>query len=224
MKPDKSTWKYKPLPVILRYWIFQGMVYMNWVERIHRLLFEGLIFALIFCLFPTMQSIILKFICIAVISHSLCVFINGHVIALCVHDLFWFSFFRDKTRFYRYMEEMRARIARKNPACLNGAFFWGSITRGGFKPTSDLDIRFVPEPGLWNGFRVANLVFVERWHALCAGFPLDAYMFRTWEETTRKMDVENEPAVSLWAKKEPCKFGNQKVETFDTFSSKFISE
>ncbi len=223
MKPDKSTWKYRPIPVILRYWFFQGMAYMNRIELIHRLILEILIFILVINIFYLNQAISLKFILAFFITHSLNLIINGHLIALCAHDLFWFSLYSDKTRFFLYMEEMRVRLARKNPTYLKGAFFWGSLTRCNFKSTSDLDVRFIPENGLWAGFRTANIVFVERWHAFWAGFPLDAYMFMSREETERKMDVKNEPAVSLWSKEAQHIFGGHEAESFASFSDRFIS-
>lgn len=223
MKPDKSNWKYKPVPVILRYWIFQGMVYMNWIERFYRVGSELIVMGVVFFLLPEF-SVAAKWVVVIVISHTLMLFFNGHVIALCVHDLFWFSFYKEKSRFLEYMKEMRARLARKAPSYLEGAYFWGSLTRGNFKPTSDLDIRFIPKKGFWNSFRTAHLVAIERWHALWAGFPLDAYMFRTWEETASKMDVKKEPAVCLYKKNTQAKFGNSVADTFDSFVEKFRKE
>jgi hypothetical protein len=222
MKPKKEGWKtYAPI-VIIRYWIFQGILYMNWVERFHRLLLEFGFFLLIYLLgskFASNRIIVSVFI-----AHTLSAVFNGHLVAMCVHDLFWFSLYKDRQKFFHYIEKCRLRLLRKSPKYLSGAVFFGSLTYGFFKDTSDLDIRFIPENGFWNAFRTANLVFVERWNALWAGFPLDAYMFRTKAEIHEKMDVMMEIPVVVY------RYGNRldevldRSETFESFRSDFFQK
>jgi hypothetical protein len=224
MKPDKSSWKYIPPFVIFRYWLFQGMVYMNWVERFHRFVLETVFFTIIFIFLPCNPSIFFKSVGAFFLSHTLMVLINGHVIALCVHDLFWFSLYKDKIKFFHYIEEMKARLNRKAPKYLRGVFFWGSLTRGDFNITSDLDVRFIPQNGFWAGFLASHMVFIERFHAVMAGFPLDAYMFRNWKEIQKKMDVENEPAVGLYIGENINEFEGLTPIDFEQFKRSFIKD
>lgn len=220
MKPEKKGWKAYSLMTIIRYWIFQGMFYMNWIERLHRLVLEILFFLIIYL--SLSQYFVHGIIASILIGHTLNAILNGHVIAMCVHDLFWFSLYKDRQKFLYYIEECRLRMVRKSPNYVSGAVFFGSLTFGSFKATSDLDIRFIPEDGFWNAFRTAHLVFVERWHALWAGFPLDAYMFRTKAEVYKKMDVESETPVIVYRNGKRLEKIFSKLILFENFKENFL--
>jgi len=171
---------------------------MNWVERMHRWLLEALVFCLLYYWLCTDTGASSCAIVILVLTHTLSAVFNGHIFAMLTHDLFWFGRYKKKPRFIYYVDEMYARINRKQPDYMKGAVFFGSLTRGVFRETSDLDIRYIAKEGFWNAFRTAHFVFLERLHALFAGFPIDAYMFRTRQEVLHKMDVVNEKPVSLF--------------------------
>jgi predicted nucleotidyltransferase len=220
MKPDKTGWKYSPLVIILRYWLVQGMVYMNWVERIHRVIIELLLFGFLYSFLSIIHTGA-KPIPILILCHTLNLFLNGHFIALCVHDIYLFSLYRDKKKFFDYIDKIRNRIENNYPWYLNGAVFWGSISRGEFKETSDLDIRFISEPGFLAAICTSQLVFMERFRALLAGFPLDIYMFRTEAEMEEKMDVVNEPAVWLYKRKKDDSFIIKNQIDYRDFKAKY---
>lgn len=198
MKPVRKGWITWPPVIIVRYWLHQSNTYMNFVELFHRWLLELLVFIPAFFLFNDTSSILMSVIYAFIISHTASAVFNGHIFAMLCHDLFWLSVYKDKRKFYLYVDEMNARLERKAPKYMAGAVFFGSLARGEFRVTSDMDIRFVAKDGFINGVLTAHLVFVERWHSLLSGFPLDIYMFQQEAEIRRKMDVENEHPVSIY--------------------------
>jgi predicted nucleotidyltransferase len=133
-----------------------------------------------------------------IMAHSLSFLCNGHVFAMLTHDLFWYSPYKDKNKFLRYLDSMYERMNTLQPAYIEGVVFFGSLARGVFRETSDLDVRFIAKPGFWNGIKSSHLVFHERFRALLAGFPIDTYMFASEKEVRSKMDVQNEHPVSLY--------------------------
>jgi beta-1,4-N-acetylglucosaminyltransferase len=204
-----------PIPVLLRYWLVQGVMYMNWVERLHRFVLEAVMVvtcAGILSLAGFEGGI---WIAAFVIGHTLSAIFNGHPFAVLVHDAGVHSvcYYRDKDRFLGYVEDMQARLEHYRPDYLAGALIFGSIVRGVFRETSDLDIRYLPMPGVWNGLRTAHLVFLERLRATLQGFPMDIYMFRDARETAVKMNVTQEPPVALYSN------GDLMRQSFDKVSS-----
>lgn len=207
-----------PLPVLLRYWLVQGVLYMNWVERLHRFAVEVLLITLLAWLFGLLADGIWIWILAAATGHTLSAVFNGHPFAVLVHDagVRGACRYRDRDRFLSYVEDMQARLEQAQPEYLAGALAFGGIVRGVLRPTSDLDARYIPVPGIWNAFRTAHLVFLERLRATLKGFPMDIYMFRDAAETTVKMNVSDEPPLVLYSRGSVMadKFG--KVVSLDT--------
>jgi hypothetical protein len=98
MKPVRSGWRIWPPIIILRYWIIQGMLFMNNVERIHRIFVEIVFFIPIY--FVLLDIDIHKRILLSiVIAHTLSCVFNGHLFAMMAHDLFWFGLYKKKVSF-----------------------------------------------------------------------------------------------------------------------------
>jgi len=190
-----------PLPVLLRYWLIQGVVYMNWVERLHRFALEALLIVPLAWLFGLLGGGMWAWIAALLAGHTLSAIFNGHPFAVLVHDAGVRSvcYYRDRDRFLGYVEDMQERLERGRPDCLAGALVFGGIVRGVLRPTSDLDARYIAMPGVWNALRTAHLVFIERLRATLRGFPMDIYMFRDARETAAKMNVSGEPPVVLYS-------------------------
>ncbi|GAU09119.1 nucleotidyltransferase domain-containing protein [Desulfoplanes formicivorans] len=216
MKPVRSGWRIWPVVIIIRYWIIQGMLFMNNIERIHRLCLEAIFFGVIFALMIVLDmpyAVVTSLI----LAHSCSFFFNGHVFAMMAHDLFWFSLYKDKRKFLRYLDDMYQRMNALQPAYIEGVVFFGSLARGVFRETSDLDVRFISKPGFWNGIKSSHLVFKERLHALMAGFPIDTYMFACEKEIREKMDVINEHPVSLYNSNGNLKHILPETQSFQRF-------
>jgi predicted nucleotidyltransferase len=67
---------------------------------------------------------------------------------------------------------------------------YGSHVRGEWDAGSDLDVRVVRYPGLWNGVVASLLVARERVRANLTRFPLDVYVFDSPESLSRLRDDE----------------------------------
>lgn len=192
------TWRDWALIIIARYWLFQGMRYMNWVERGHRLILESLLGVVCWLGTASIAAGWWRGLLSVVLAHTATVILNGHLFALFKHDLYWFGFYRDPGEFQKYVDSIQARLRLSSGSALLRAEIYGSLTRGEFRDTSDLDLRLTASPGLWNAVRVAHLVFLERLRALLNGFPLDIYMFRTEGERRAKINVSSEAGLVLF--------------------------
>ena len=198
MKPQRSGWRVLPPVIILRYWLLQGSLYMNWSERLHRWTLELLIFLVTWALFLVFLSPGLAAALGFAVAHTISAVCNGHVFAMLTHDLFWFSPYKNRDKFINYVSTIADRLARKKPRTVCGVVFFGSLSRGVFRESSDLDLRVIAADGFWNALGAAHLVFLERLRASFAGFPLDIYMFHAGTEVNSKMDVANEVPVCLY--------------------------
>jgi predicted nucleotidyltransferase len=116
---------------------------------------------------------------------------------MMAHDLFWFGLYKKKSKFLEYIDSMYERLNLYKPSYVDGVIFFGSLARGIFRETSDLDVRFIAKKGFMNGIKASHLVFQERLRAFFYGFPIDAYMFLTEKEVREKMDVINEYPVCM---------------------------
>lgn len=186
------------LVIIARYAVAQGMHYMNGVERAHRLVIEGGLAAFIWAGLLWNWPIPLALLFSIALAHGINLVVNGHLFSLFKHDLYWFGFYKKWDDFSGYLEGIQRRLAARPCAGLAAAEIYGSLTRGKFGPDSDLDIRFIAKPGVWNAWLVCNRVWAERVHALLTGFPIDIYMFRDREETAKKMNLKKEHPLVVY--------------------------
>ena len=223
MKPVKRRWQVWPPIVIARYWLHQSNRYLNPAELLHRWALESAVFVIIFYWLSASQSWGVATFISFLISHTASAVFNGHIWAMLVHDLWWVSLYQRRQPFFDYIDRMRLRLERKDPQYLAGAVFFGSLARGEFRTTSDMDIRFIAQDGFWNAFRVAHLVFLERLYALFAGFPIDIYMFQSEKEVHKKMDVTNESPVTIYTYGEKLSKVLPLIGEFTEFRAVFLS-
>jgi predicted nucleotidyltransferase len=222
MKPVKRRWQMLPPVVILRYWLHQSNFYLSRIELLHRWLLEIMVFAPLFTWFSTSRSALAAAVLAFLISHTASAVLNGHLWAMLCHDLFWVSLYTQRRPFFDYIDRMRIRLAAEKPHYMAGAVFFGSLARGQFRTTSDMDIRFIAQNGVWNGLRTAHLVFLERLRALFTGFPLDIYMFQSEEEIRHKMDVGSEHPISVYKYGEKLERILPETRSFDEFRDLFL--
>lgn len=198
MGKEKKGWRMFAPVVIGRYWLLQGMLYMNGAELLHRLIVGGTFTVIAWFALAPVSEVVWRVVAALAIAHSANMVFNGHVFSLFKHDLYWFGFYKHWDDFAGYVDAMRERLRARPCGGLKQAAIYGSITRGNFSASSDLDVRFLAAPGLLNGLAVAQRVFEERVRALFAGFPLDLYMVHSKEELARKINLAKERPLVLF--------------------------
>lgn len=154
------------LVIVFTYWLFQSCRYSNRFETFFKVTFTIIVaIPLVFFVHPLVAL---------VLAHTGNALFNGHVPAMLVHMGVGAS---KPGRFLSYIEKMRNRLM--NNTNLEYIYSYGSLSRGNYKPTSDIDIRIVPKKGKW--FQCLLLLVKERTYALFCWFPLDVYAFNTTE-------------------------------------------
>lgn len=163
--------------IILTYLLFQSCLYTNIKETIFKISLTILAGGLLMIFLNPFAAF-----CIAHLFNAL---FNGHLPAMFVH-----MGLGGKTPkiFINYIEKIQYRVSKNTS--IEHAYAFGSLSRGIYKPTSDLDIRIVPKKDKW----INSLFFLikERTQALIFWFPLDIYAFDE-SELKIKMRSDEKP-------------------------------
>lgn len=156
--------------LLTAHWLFQSVLYMSRSERLLRLLSGAAVFGGVFITLVGPAGIFLAAIVAAFLAHSTNFVLDAHIPAVLKHiDL---EVGEDRIR--EYAKGIRTRASRK--PYLQGAIVVGSLARGEGTPSSDLDIRIIPQPGQGNALRASAFTYAERTRALRHMFPLDIYV------------------------------------------------
>lgn len=174
--------------IILSYWLFQGMLYMDNRERAMKIALD-IMMVVMLCILGVSLPVSLF------LAHTLNMFINGHFFAMRRHMGIGKN---DPKEFIDYIEALHNRIQQKR--FLLGAAAYGSLSRNVFRVTSDIDIRVFPEKGAINWLKTVLWIFAERFRALMLLFPLDIYAFEL-EVIDTRMRTDEPPIIFLDEKK-----------------------
>jgi predicted nucleotidyltransferase len=163
-------------------WLFQGMLYMNWRETLLKV-FINIVTTYLLCIAGLPLGISL------VLAHTLNFALNGQLFAMYTHlgatnvtsKLFLEQTILTSKRLY-------------NSSSIEAAIAFGSLSRGNFKSTSDIDIRFVPKKGEINFWLACLFAVKERILAFLNGYPLDLYVFDT-KVLLKKMRSDELPII-----------------------------
>jgi hypothetical protein len=169
-------------------WLMQGMLYMNKTEIIYKLSLDVIFTFAWWFLAVTIPSVT-GWLIAWFLAHTTNWVINGQPVAMCRH-FDWGK--NDPFRFISYIEKMERRI--QNRPYLAAAASFGSLSKGMYKETSDIDIRVVLGKGIIGHIRAANYCFLERARAAASLFPLDLYAFEL-EEMKHKMNENEVPVI-----------------------------
>ena len=150
---------------ILSAWIFQGMLYANWRENVIKIVLDVVI-TLGLCVIGLQWW--LSFF----IAHTLNYCLNAQAKAIYNH---MGAGNKPAIDFYEGVLAMKKRLDKCD--CMKAAIAYGSLSRGCYKPTSDIDVRFVPKDGEWNWWKACFWTLKERIISFFTGFPLDSYVF-----------------------------------------------
>jgi len=173
---------------LLSNWVLQGMLYMNPIEIVYKLFLDLVMTVPVWMLLP-IQEEPGRVLTAWIIAHTINWVANCQPIALLRH-LDWGK--NDARHFIEYIEGLERRIQGR--PYLVGAASFGSLSKGKYKDTSDIDIRVVLGKGMFQRLRAANYCFIERLRAAVSRFPLDLYAFDL-DEMKRKMNKDEVPVI-----------------------------
>lgn len=174
---------------IISAWTFQGMLLLNWRETTIKLLLDVLLTCI---LYVVGLPLLLSFF----IAHTLNYMFNGQAKAVYNH---MGAGNKPAIDFYKGTLSMKKRLDKTN--CIAAAIAYGSLSRGCYKLTSDIDIRIIPKKGEWNYWKTCFWALKERCIAFVTGYPLDMYVF-TLEKTKSVMRSDELPIMVL--EKDEC--------------------
>ena len=162
---------------LFRNWAHQAFFYLDGTERIGRIILEGsatLLLATAFAVITDQHiwDLLILAACFLIIHTFNWVF-NGNWWA-CI--LFAFPNLRNpgEVKTCNYLNVMGMRL--KKSASISGILIFGSLSRGKWHDRSDIDLRILREPGLFNAIASFLVITRERALAFLKHQPLDMYL------------------------------------------------
>jgi predicted nucleotidyltransferase len=155
------------------HWVFQGMLYMDRTERLFKLGLDLILTALLWILLSPLLGLSWAWALLVafLLAHTLNFLFNGQMWVVLKH----FHLVRNsRSEFEDYLSQLAQRI-QAEPS-IERAAAYGSLVRGEWHESSDLDLRLVRKPGLRNGLRACWFAMRERTRALFRRFPLDVFL------------------------------------------------
>lgn len=164
--------------IFLSAWMLQGLRIMDWHERIIKLGLDVIVTS-IFVLLGA--PILIAF----VLSHTLNFIFNGQLYAMFTH---MGATRVTPRRFFLQTCRMKEDVSEKN--CVIAAIAYGSLSRGCYKTTSDIDLRLIPSQSELGRWLCALYCLRMRICAFIMRYPLDLYMYDPKEVVTRMRSDE----------------------------------
>ena len=161
---------------LIKNWLHQGVTYMDRTELYVRIIYElilviGLcsVINYYFSIFSLLQSLVLAFL----IAHTLNWLFNANFWALIVFASPGMKN-RGSEKTINYLKQLKIRI--QDDKSISSALIFGSISRNVWHERSDIDVRFVREPGMRNIIPAAFSTMRERFLAFLYKQPLDLFL------------------------------------------------
>ncbi len=151
--------------IFLSAWILQGIRIMNWREATLKVALTVI---------PTAILIMfgVHFILAFIIAHTLNFAFNGQLYAMYTH----MGATNVTPQHFLEITELFAQTCATK-SYLNAAIAYGSLSRGCFKSTSDIDLRLIPQKGELNWWKCVLFAFGLRIISFLKGYPLDLYVY-----------------------------------------------
>jgi predicted nucleotidyltransferase len=149
-----------------KYILAQGILYMEWPERIVKASVTILLF------FVLVQSTNLHLITCALLAHLLNFILFSQFFVLVRHN--FDNGILTRKKLYQMMNILN--LVSMSNSVVN-VFFLGSLVRNDIKPSSDIDVR-VQVNSLHAAFYVSIAIMCLRFYANLRGLPIDIYVFK----------------------------------------------
>lgn len=160
----------RPPVALAVHWLFQGLLAMDTTERVFKLGLDALLWAAFGRILRSIFGLPLGWALAlgGFLAHTVNFAFNGQIFGVLKH---YGSVRRSRAAFDAEVAALRDRIAGE-PSIVYAAAY-GSLARGEWSPTSDLDVRLVRAPGAANALRACWFGLTERTRATYRRFPLD---------------------------------------------------
>lgn len=149
--------------IFLSAWILQGVRITNWREVVIR-------YAIDVILTVCMVVLGLHWVLALFIAHTINFTLNGQLFAMFTH---MGATGVTAEKFLRCTTVLKNKIDKHR--FINASIAYGSLSRGCYKRTSDIDIRLIPAKGGW--WETAFYAVWLRTWAFFVGYPLDMYCY-----------------------------------------------
>ena len=172
----------RPAGALFVSWVFQGLLYMDRTERCFKLAIDGLITVAIGIPIGLLSPLGLgpALVGAFLLAHTANWVFNGQIFVVLKH---FGGVQHSMAEWAQYMEVLKDRICHEPSIRWAGAL--GSLVRGQFSETSDLDLRIIRRPGFVNAVRACYFVLRERTRAFFSGYPLDIYVLDSERPLTK---------------------------------------
>ena len=178
-------------------WVFQGLFFMDWTERVFKISFTLIITVAITFIMNYNFSLLYSVIAAFMIAHTVNWTFNGGIFSL----LKKFDLVHTKmTSIQKTIDGIR-RTSELEPSIAR-VLVYGSLARNTATEKSDIDIRIIRNPGVGNGVRSCYIAFRKRCGAFIHSVPLDLYVFDD-SKSLRKMNASEEPIIIYDQKNQP---------------------
>ena len=191
--------------------IFQGMLYANWRENVIKILLDGMMTCLLIFMMPWYWAV--------VCAHFLNFCLNGQF--LCV---FYHIGAGNNTpeKFLGCVEFLKRSLDQTS--AVSAAIAYGSLSKGKWRPSSDIDIRFIPGLGEIAFWKTCLWAVKARAIAFFQGFPLDLFV-TTMSTAYKQMNKDELPIIFKDVKDISSKYYQKRMsfEDFrDLFQNRFL--
>ncbi len=195
---------------ILSAWTFQGMLMLNWRETVIKLLLDIFITLLLW-------SVGSPFLFAFFIAHTLNYMFNGQAKAVYNH---MGAGNKSAESFYIGTVAMKKRI--ESARYIDAGIAFGSLSRGCYMPSSDIDIRIIPAVGEWNYWKTCIWALKERSIAFVNGYPLDMYVFTL--PVTKKLMRSDELPIMVVERNQCARYVYPERVEWNAWCEIFIKE
>jgi len=159
---------------VVRSWVFQGALYMDWRELSFRLTLEVLLAAMLWFVFQLIMDTSPALVASVFMSHTVMWVLNGHLWALSLGEGRRVARNRPDG-VLQYLQGLNERMTRAR--AVKACVIFGSLSRGQFTADSDLDIWCVSYGGVINHLIAFSVGVRERSIAAFAMMPIELYFY-----------------------------------------------
>lgn len=178
------------LVALTAHWTFQNMLNMDVTELLFKVFIDIILTIIFSIIITTWLPVGLAIVISLLFAHTINFLFNAHIFVVL-------KFFGDVTHelseHQRYIEGIKNRL-HQEPS-IRWAAIYGSMSRGEFKPTSDLDIRLIRNPGFIPGLRACWFVLRERTRAHLNRFPIDFLVFDSPRLLKKNIRIDELPII-----------------------------